>query len=72
LRLVTALSVRVSVPFTVPVAVGGNVTPILQFAIPAMLDPQVFEEIANVDVVQHHRLGHAGVGFDHGPKANAV
>ena len=39
--LVTAESVNVSVPFTVPVAIGEKVTPIVQLAPAAMLVPQV-------------------------------
>ena len=39
--LVTALSVRVSVPFTVPAAAGENVTLTVQVAPAARLVPQV-------------------------------
>jgi hypothetical protein len=49
--LFAALSVKVSVPVRMPVKVGMNVTPTLQFAPAAMLDPQVFVAIEKSPVV---------------------
>lgn len=46
-----ALSVNVSVPFVVPVAVGENVTPTVQVAAAAMLVPQVLLATAKPAVV---------------------